>query len=103
MRLKAAKHTARVAELKREEAEQLVTLRDRQREQRLIEARQRLLVARTALENAKENLRYAEELYNAGMITASELLQQQTAWLAAETDIIDAAVQLRNAQTEMRH
>ncbi|MBQ9340354.1 MAG: TolC family protein [Paludibacteraceae bacterium] len=98
MRYKAAKHTARIAQLKREEAQQLVAIRERQRQQRLDEAQQKMMMQQTAVDNAKENLRYAEELYQAGMITASELMQQQTAWLAAETDLIEAAVSLRKAE-----
>jgi outer membrane protein TolC len=44
----------------------------------------------------------AEESYAAGMITASELMQAQTAWLAAASDVVDAEVEAKTTETKLR-
>ena len=54
------------------------------------------------LGNAAEVLRMAQESYDAGMITASELMQAQTAWLAAATDLVDAEAEAKTTETQLR-
>ena len=44
----------------------------------------------------------AQESYEAGMITASELMQAQTAWLAAASDLVDAQIEAKNTETQVR-
>lgn len=98
-RYRSAKHTAKIAQLRKEEAEQLLTLQATQSHQKVIEATQKLQLAQTSLQHAEQNLRYAQELFAAGMITTSEVLQSQTAWLAAHTDLIEAQVEVQMAET----
>ena len=52
--------------------------------------------------NAAEVLRMAEESYEAGMITSSDLMMAQTAWLAAAGDVIDAEVEAKTSETKLR-
>lgn len=101
-RYKAAKHTARAAELKVEETRELLTLQTTQANQKLLEAQQKIVYARLTLKNAEEVLRMAQESYAAGMITASELMQAQTLWLSAATDLLDAQVEAKNTETLLR-
>ena len=101
-RLKAAKHAVRAAELKEEEARELLTLQTTQATQRLTEAQQKIVLARLTQNNAAEVLRMAQESYDAGMITASELMQAQTAWLAAATDLVDAEAEAKTTETRLR-
>ena len=44
----------------------------------------------------------AQESYDAGMITSSELMQAQTAWLAAATDLVDAEAEAKTTETQLR-
>ena len=101
-RLKASKHTARAAQLKEEEMRELLTLQTTQAVQKLTEAQQKVVLARLNQNNAAEVLRMANESYDAGMITASELMQAQTAWLAAATDLVDAEVEAKTTETQLR-
>lgn len=102
LRMKAAKHTAQVAELRKEEAAKLLTLQATQSNQKLTEAMQTLQQAQLNIKNAEENLRYAQDMFASGLLTASEVLQAQTTWLAAQTELIEAQVGLRMAETYFR-
>ena len=101
-RLKASKHTARAAQLKEEEMREVLTLQTTQAVQKLTEAQQKVVLARLNQNNAAEVLRMANESYDAGMITASELMQAQTAWLAAATDLVDAEAEAKTTETQVR-
>ena len=102
LRYKAAKHAAKVATLKTEETRELLTLQTTQANQKLMEAQQKIVWARMTEKNAAEVLRMAEESYAAGMITSSDLLMAQTAWLAAAGDVIDAEVEAKTTETKLR-
>lgn len=102
LRYKAAKHAAKVATLKTEETRELLTLQTTQANQKLMEAQQKIVWARMTEKNAAEVLRMAEESYEAGMITSSDLMMAQTAWLAAAGDVIDAEVEAKTTETKLR-
>ena len=102
LRYKAAKHAANAVALKTEETRELLTLQTTQANQKLTEAQQKISLARLTQNNAAEVLRMAQESYEAGMITASELMQAQTAWLAAATDLVDAEVEAKTTETMLR-
>lgn len=92
-RLKAAKHEARMAELKVEESREMLTLQVTQARQKLMEAQQKVALADLNLKNADQVLYMAQESFSAGMVTVGDLMQAQTAWLSASTDRIDALVE----------
>lgn len=94
-RLKAAKHTARAAQFKVDETRELLELQVTQANQRVLEAQQKVIMCQMAVKNAEEVLRLAQESFDAGMIPASDLMQAQTAWLAACSDEIDAEVEAK--------
>ena len=102
LRYKAAKHAANVASLKTEETRQLLTLQTTQANQKLMEAQQKVAMSRLNTTNAGEVLRMARESFDAGMITASELMQAQTAWLAAASDLVDAETEAKTLETQLR-
>ena len=102
LRYKAAKHSAKVAELKAEETRELLTLQTTQANQQLMEAQQKIALARLTLNNAEEVLRMAEESFHAGMITTSDLMAAQTSWLSAAGDVIDAEVEAKTTETKLR-
>ena len=102
LRYKAAKHAANAVALKTEETRELLILQTTQANQKLIEAQQKIALARLTQNNAAEVLRMAQESYDAGIITASELMQAQTAWLAAATDLVDAEAEAKTTETQVR-
>lgn len=101
-RYKAAKHAANAVALKTEETRELLTLQTTQANQKLTEAQQKIVLARLTQNNASEVLRMAQESYEAGLITASELMQAQTAWLAAASDLVDAQVEAKTTESQLR-
>ena len=101
-RYKAAKHAANAVALKTEETRELLTLQTTQANQKLTEAQQKIVLARLTQNNAAEVLRMAQESFEAGLITASELMQAQTAWLAAATDLVDAEVEAKTTESQLR-
>ncbi len=102
LRYKAAKHAANAMALKTEETRELLTLQTTQANQKLMEAQQKIALARLTQDNAAEVLRMAQESYDAGMITASELMQAQTAWLAAASDLVDSETEAKTTETKLR-
>ena len=101
-RLKAAKHEANIVALKRQEAKELLTLQVTQANQKVLEAQQKVAMTDIQVKNAEEILRFAQEAFAAGLATASELLQAQTAWLAACTEHVDAQIEVRMAETQYK-
>ena len=102
LRYKAAKHHAKAVTLKTEETRELLTLQTTQANQKLMEAQQKIALARLTQNNAAEVLRMAQISFEAGLITASELMQAQTQWLAASTDVVDAQVEAKTTETQLR-
>ena len=100
--LKAAKHKAKTIELQLEEAKEKIELQVTQSSQQLSIANRKLLTASANIENAEENLRLAEAAFGEGMLTSTELLGAQTAWLKAYSEKIDAAIELRMAEVYLR-
>ena len=52
----------------------------------------KLDVANKNMDEAQENLRMAQLSFEAGVISTSNLLEAQTAWLGAQSDKIDAEI-----------
>ena len=102
-RLKAAKHKAKTVELQLEEAKEKIELQVTQSSQKLTTANHKLQAASANIENAEENLRLAQAAFDEGMLTSTELLGAQTAWLKAYSEKIDAAIDLRMAEVYLRN
>ena len=102
LRLKAAKHEANIVALKRQEARELLTLQVTQANQKILEAQQKVAMTDIQVKNAEEVLRFAQEAFNGGLATATDLMQAQTAWLAACTERIDAQIEVKMAETQYK-
>lgn len=99
LRVKAAKHEAALVTLKKEEAREMLNLQITQAHQKVLEANQKVAMTEMGVKNAEEVLHFATEAFGAGMATASEVLQAQTAWLSASSDHIDANVEAKVCET----
>ena len=100
--VKAAKHKAKTVNLMLEEAKEKIELQATQSAQKVLEANKKLIRSEAALRNAEENLRYAQESYEEGVVTSATLMMAQTAWQKAYSDKIDAAIELRMAEITLK-
>lgn len=95
-RYKAAKHSANVARLELEDATKAFTVEASQTAFKVQEGNKNLKQAILNLENADENLRLAQEAYNEGVATVTDVMIAQTGWQTAYDQKIDAAIGLRS-------
>ena len=102
LRYKAAKHAANAVALEVEETREKLTLQTTQANQKLMESQQKIALAQLTCNNATEVLRMAQESFASGMISSSELMQAQTAWLSAASDLVDAQTEAKVNDTKLR-
>lgn len=94
-KMKAAQSESLVQQLKLDETKEKIDLQVTQYTFKQNEAIKKLEVANENLTEAKENLRMAQLSFESGIITASNLLEAQTAWLGATSDVIDAEIEAK--------
>ena len=93
--LKAAKHRRSEAAYQLEESRNLIKLEVSKLNHQLKVAGVKLEEARSDLDNAEENLRLADESFEAGVINATDLMAAQTAWLKAKSEVLDTEIEAR--------
>ena len=96
-KVRQAKAEAAMAETRLDEVREKISLQVNQNQQKMQEAQQRLSTALRSQEQANENLRIAQLGLREGVIPVSNVLQAQTAWLAAHSTLVDAAIDVRLA------
>ena len=90
----AAKADAAVAGLQLQEAREKITLQVNQTALAVNQAVKKLGLTEKSQSRAEENLRMARVGFKEGVVTTSDLLAAQTAWLAAQSDKIDAQIDI---------
>jgi len=90
--LNAAKSQHRLATLQIEETKEKMQLQIKQCAYKVSESMKKKISTQHNNEQAVENLRYATEGFKEGVITSTDLLGAQTAWLAAKSEDIDANI-----------
>ncbi|MCH5228621.1 MAG: TolC family protein [Muribaculaceae bacterium] len=98
-RFKAAKSTTTAQRLLLEDLEEKVRLQVSQAKFSLDEAEKTYNMASLNLKKAEENLRQAQLGFKEGVVTTSDVLAAQTAWLGANSEKIDAEIGVRLAHT----
>lgn len=93
--VKAAKHRRNQVQYELEEAKGMIELQVNKLNYELEVANRKLAQAQSNLENAEENLRLADESFEAGVISSSDLMAAQTAWLSAKSEVVDAEIEAR--------
>ena len=91
-KVRAAEAEAKMAAYRADEVREKIGLQVAQETFRVNEAVKKLGITQKSLEKAEENLRIANLGYKEGVIVLSDVLQAQTAWLQAESDKIDAQI-----------
>lgn len=94
-KVKAAKSEARIARYQLEDAKEKIELQVNQSAFKVNEAAKKLVMAEKNLEKANENLRYATLGFEEGVIPASNVLEAHTAWLSAQSEKIDAQIDVK--------
>lgn len=96
---KAAKSNTAAQELLLEDLEEKVQLQVSQAQFSFDEAMKTFKMTVTNLEKADENLRQAQLGFKEGVLTSDDVIAAQTAWLAANSEKIDAEIGIRLCQT----
>jgi outer membrane protein TolC len=91
-KVRASKALTHIASLELEEARELMELQVNQNRFKVKEADKKYAIALKNVEKADENLRCANLGFNEGVLTATEVMEAQTAWLQAQTQRIDAEI-----------
>lgn len=94
-KVKAAKADARAAQLQLDEVKEKIELQVNQSSFKVNEAAKKLAMAEKNLDKADENLRYANLGFREGVIPTSNVLEAQTAWLSAQSEKIDAQIDVK--------
>lgn len=101
-KVKAAKAEANIARYQLAEVKEKVELQVNQASFKVKEASKKLNMATKNMEKAEENLRYANLGFTEGVIPTSNVLEAQTAWLSAQSEKIDAQIDMKLTEIYLR-
>ena len=101
-KVKAARAEAHISTLELNDAQEKIELQVTQSQFKATEAQQRLVMALKNMEKAQENLNYANKGFKEGVIPVSNVMEAQTAWLAAQSEKIDAQIDIKMAETYLQ-
>ena len=101
-KVRASKSATAIASLELEEARDLIKLQVNQSSFKVDEAQKRLAMAQKNIEKAEENLRVANLGFQEGVITPTTVMEAQTAWLQAQSQLIDAKIEVRLSHVDMQ-
>ena len=94
-KVRAAKAVTRIAEYKLVDAKEKMKLQIHQEQFRMREAERKLATAQKNISSAQENLRCANIGFKEGVISSTDVIGAQTAWHQAQSQLIDAKIDLR--------
>jgi outer membrane protein TolC len=99
--LRAAQAETRIKRLEIDEAKEKIELQVNQAKFKLKEAQKKQIAASKNKESADENLRYANLGFKEGVIPSLNVMEAQTAWYKATSELIDAEIAVRLGATEL--
>ena len=101
-KVKGAKAEALMHRYETEEVKEKIELQVNQCRQKLQESMERYQTTLRSVDEAEENLRYANLGMKEGVITLSNVMEAQTAWLKAKSEWVNAPVDVRLANLYLR-
>ena len=101
-KVRAAKGATAIAGLELEEAREMIELQVNQNAFRVGEANKKLAMAQANIARADENLRTANLGFSEGVISPTVVLEAQTSWLQAQSQKIDAEIDVKFSQVELQ-
>ena len=97
-KVRAAKTETNIARYQLSDAREKIELQVNQASFKVNEAAKKLVMALKNREKAEENLRYANLSFGEGVIPVNNVLEAQFAWLSAQSDKIDAEIDVKLAE-----
>ncbi len=101
-KVRTAKAEACLHRFETDEAEEKIELQVNQCHQKLQESLERYQTTLRSVEEAEENLRHANLGMKEGVVTLSNVMEAQTAWLKAKSEWVNAQVDVRLANLYLR-
>ena len=101
-KVRASKGATSIANLELVEAREKIELQVNQNTFRVNEANKKLVMAQTNITRAEENLRTANLGFKEGVITPTTVMEAQTAWLQAQSQKIDAEIDVKLSQVDLK-
>lgn len=94
-KIRASKAATNIAKMELSDAREKVELQVTQSQYKIREAQKRLAMASQNIKSAEENLRCANLGFREGVMGITEVMEAQTAWQLAQSQKIDAEVEVR--------
>jgi outer membrane protein TolC len=91
----AARAETHIKQLELDDAKEKIELQVNQSVYKVNEAGKKLTASSRNKEKAEENLRHATIGFEEGVIPALNLMEAQTAWVEAQSDLIDAQIEVK--------
>ena len=101
-KVRASKGATDIANLELAEAREKIELQVNQNTFQVDESNRRLTLAKTGIERAEENLRTANLGFSEGVISPTVVMEAQTAWLQAQSQLIDAQIAVKLSHVELQ-
>ena len=101
-KVRASKGATTIARLKMDDAREKITLQVNQSNFQIQEANKKLEMAKVNIQKADENLRTANLGFREGVISSTTVMEAQTAWLQAQSQKIDAAIDVKLSQVNLQ-
>lgn len=101
-KVRASRIATTIVELERDDIREKIDLQVSQSQFKVKEANRRLAMAMKNVENAEENLRCANLGFKEGVIPTTDVMAAQTAWVQAQSQKIDAEVDVKMSQVNLK-
>lgn len=101
-KIRASKATTVMAEYQLADAKEKMELQINQNKFKVSEANKRLAMAQKNIKSAEENLRCADLGFKEGVISSTDVIAAQTAWFMAQSQKIDAEIEVRMNQLALK-
>ena len=101
-KVRATKGATAIASLELEEAREKIELQVNQNTFKVDEANKRLAMAEASIKRADENLSTANLGFQEGVISPTVVMEAQTAWLQAQSQKIDAEIDVKLSQVDLQ-
>lgn len=101
-KVRASRIATTIVELERDDIREKIDLQVSQSQFKVKEANRRLAMATKNVENAEENLRCANLGFKEGVIPTTNVMAAQTAWVQAQSQKIDAEVDVKMSQVNLK-
>ncbi|MBM6993738.1 MAG: TolC family protein [Prevotella sp.] len=101
-KVRASKTATQMAQLELADAQEKINLQIAQCQYKVSEAHKRLAMAEKNIKSAEENLRCAQVGFREGVMESTDVMAAQTAWQKAQSQKIDAEVEVKLSQVNLK-